>query len=412
MAIDIYKTETLRECLDDFRAWDDVFAPGSNWASIMSQSSYDDIQRARERLNDRLVSDFLDENIPPHDRSCDLATLRPSEKSQMPLEFQARIIAAMREQDSTYGWAFFGLTGWSKSSLCSAWFARYVREKLIDPHRLRYNNELLSSMDTPKGHAPRSMWRISALTLIEESLAWQYRDFSDKRAKQPRVSSAWIEELCRWKFEPCLYLEEVDKVRTDKAKLDIVFDVLNAMYNFQGVLLMTSNLTPQEFSDAFGPEFARRIAEMCNVVNCFTGEIKLKATSMEDSIVVSDEVNKHGIPVCVLPLGMNAAWIESLRLPSTPFQQDCERKAAHAWVNILHTTQQCSVCGRFRADPEILEWTAADDLEAERIEFLDNYDPYDPYWSATEKSTPPSANRALLSSSEFAQATGAISRRR
>ena len=406
MTIDTDKTETLRNSLDDFRTWDDVYAPGSNWASIMSQSSYDDKQRARERLNDRLVSDFLDENIPPHDRSRDLATLRPSEKSQMPLEFQASIIAAMREQDSTCGWAFFGPTGWSKSSLCTAWFARYVREKFIDPYRLRYNDELLGTIDTPRGHAPRSMWRISALTLIEESLAWQYRDFSDKRAKQPRVSSAWIEELCRWKFEPCLYLEEVDKVRTDKAKLDIIFDVLNAMYNFQGVLLMTSNLTPQEFPNAFGPEFARRIAEMCHVVNCFTGEIKLKATSTEDS-----QVNKHCAAVCALPLGMDAAWIESVRLPSTPFQQDCERKAAHAWINILHTTQQCSVCGKFRADPEILEWTAADDLEAERMEFLDNYDPYDPYWSASEKSTPTSANRALLSSSEFARAAGAISRR-
>lgn len=406
MATDTYKTETLRKSLNDFRTWDDVFAPGSNWASIMNQSSYDDIQRARERLNDRFVSEFLDENIPPHDRSCELTTLRPSEKSQMPLEFQARIIAAMREQDSTHGWAFFGPTGWSKSSLCTAWFARFVREKHIDPHRLRYKDKLLGMMDTPKGRAPRSMWRIKALTLIEESLAWQHRDFSVKTAKQPRVSSTWIEELCRWKFEPCLYLEEVDKVRTDKTKLDILFDVLDALYNFQGVLLMTSNLTPQEFSNAFGPEFARRIAEMCNVVNCFTGEIKLKPTATEDSepdvedvpIIVSDEVNKHGIPFCSLPVGMDTAWIESLRLPSTPFQQDCERKAAHAWINILHTTQQCSVCGKLRADPKILEWTAGDDLEAACLEFLDNYDPYDP------ESPPTSAICALLSS-------GAIYRR-
>jgi hypothetical protein len=302
----------------------------------------------------------------------------------------------MREQNSAHGWAFFGPTGWSKSSRCTAWFAWYVREKLIDLHRLRYNNELLGMIDTPKGRAPRSMWRISALTLIEESLAWQHRDFSDTTAKQPRVRSAWIEELCRRKFEPCLYLEEVDKVRTDKTKLDILFDVLNALYNFQGVLLMTSNLTPQEFSHAFGPEFARRVAEMCNVVNCFTGEIKLKLPSTEDSdrnveevpIIVSDDVNKHGIPACSLPLDMDAAWIESLRLPSTPAQQDCEHKAAHVWINSLHTTQQCFLCGKLRADPKILEWTAADDLETEYMEFLDNYDPYDPYWSASRESIP------------------------
>ena len=111
-----------------------------------------------------------------------------------------------------------------------------------------------------------------------------------------------------------------------------------------------------------------------------------------------------------LPCGWDEDWVESLRLPSTPAQQACEKTKGHVWIDILHTTQQCSACGKLRADPKILEWTAADDLEAECLDFIENYDPHDPYSSASEESTPTSANRAVLSSSEFARATGAITR--
>jgi len=60
-------------------------------------------------------------------------------------------------------------------------------------------------------------------------------------------------------------------------------------------------------------------------------------------------------------------WVEEFRMPLTPAQQACERRNAHAWTDVLHTTQQCSACGRFRTNPKILEWTAADDSEAEYI---------------------------------------------
>src|SRR6516164_4075285 len=39
------------------------------------------------------------------------------------------------------------------------------------------------------------------------------------------------------------------------------------------------------------------------------------------------------------------ADMETLRMPSTPAQQACERTVGHVWVDLLHTTQQCSACG-------------------------------------------------------------------
>jgi len=93
-----------------------------------------------------------------------------------------------------------------------------------------------------------------------------------------------------------------------------------------------------------------------------------------------------------LPIGWDEDWGESLRLPSTPAQQACEKRKGHVWIDVLHTTQQCSACGKVRTNPVVTQWTAADDLEAACMEFLDNYDPYDP------ESPPTSAIRALLPS--------------
>lgn len=97
-------------------------------------------------------------------------------------------------------------------------------------------------------------------------------------------------------------------------------------------------------------------------------------------------------------------------LPRPPAEQPCERGGLHEWREHTHTTDRCSECGMFRTSPAVTQWTEADDLEAEYMEMVECYDPYDTYWSAPEEPTPTAANRAALSASEFARATGAVAR--
>jgi hypothetical protein len=49
----------------------------------------------------------------------------------------------------------------------------------------------------------------------------------------------------------------------------------------------------------------------------------------------------------------------------------------HIWEDYSHAVQQCSVCGKFRSNPIVNRWTAADDLEAEYMEMVEFYDPYE-----------------------------------
>jgi hypothetical protein len=59
-------------------------------------------------------------------------------------------------------------------------------------------------------------------------------------------------------------------------------------------------------------------------------------------------------------------------------EEVCE-DGQHVWEDYSHVVQQCSVCGKFRTNPIVTRWTAADDLEAEYMELLDCYPcVYDP----------------------------------
>jgi hypothetical protein len=72
-------------------------------------------------------------------------------------------------------------------------------------------------------------------------------------------------------------------------------------------------------------------------------------------------------------------WREKFRMPLTPAQKACERRTGHIWIDLLHTTQQCSACGTIRAN--LPKWTAEDDREAEYMAWLeedapDHWDPF------------------------------------
>jgi hypothetical protein len=89
--------------------------------------------------------------------------------------------------------------------------------------------------------------------------------------------------------------------------------------------------------------------------------------------------------------------IEALRLLSTSAQQACERSTGHNWLDYRHTTQQCSACGRFRTNPKLLEWTAADDLEAEYMAWVEEDAPdYFPDPLASYESVDPPLSAAFL----------------
>jgi DNA-binding Lrp family transcriptional regulator len=63
----------------------------------------------------------------------------------------------------------------------------------------------------------------------------------------------------------------------------------------------------------------------------------------------------------------------------------CKTGGVHVWIDFSHVVQQCSGCDRFRSSPVVYQWTPADELEAEYMELVELYDPYDPDWPKAER---------------------------
>lgn len=86
---------------------------------------------------------------------------------------------------------------------------------------------------------------------------------------------------------------------------------------------------------------------------------------------------------------------EALRMPSTPAQRACARGTGHIWTDYLHTTQQCSACGKVRAKP--FQWTEADAREAEYMAWLEEDAPdYFPDPLASYEAVDPPLSAAFL----------------
>lgn len=123
----------------------------------------------------------------------------------------------------------------------------------------------------------------------------------------------------------------------------------------------------------------------------FTFGVFLSADGERRSAQVAESLSALVFPETT---STDAPDIESLRLQPTPAQQACERSTGHIWTDYLHTTQQCSACGKFRTNPKILEWTAADDLEAEYMAWVeedapDNWNPFESLWAYPSQRTSP-----------------------
>jgi len=107
----------------------------------------------------------------------------------------------------------------------------------------------------------------------------------------------------------------------------------------------------------------------------FTFGVYLSADGERRSVQVAESLSALVFPETTSTHELD---IEASRLQPTAAQRACESTTGHIWFDYLHTTQQCSACGLFRTNPTILQWTAADDREAEYMAWLEEDAP--DYW--------------------------------
>ncbi len=103
------------------------------------------------------------------------------------------------------------------------------------------------------------MWRIKAKALLVQYTEWSMKRFDkdpygDYCTPEPDVTPEKIRKYRRLGVRSKLYLEELDKVSFPDARANNLFEILDAMHEKEGVVVINSNLRPEEFTERFGEQ--------------------------------------------------------------------------------------------------------------------------------------------------------------
>jgi DNA replication protein DnaC len=203
-------------------------------------------------------------HIPNHYLSVSLHDLASSPLSKLAVAKQETEIAFLKAH-SEDGFFFLGPAGTSKTTFTVALY----RDALSAQFRKKWkgSSETLST-------DPQGIWRING-----ENLMRQFQEQAvNREAREPEVTAEKIRAMAKRKIKPYLALEEIDKAKMSEFRANNLFSIVDALYECNGRLVLTTNLTPVEFGGMFansgsdniraiGAALMRRLKEMCHIRN-------------------------------------------------------------------------------------------------------------------------------------------------
>jgi len=218
------------------------------------------------RLEDFAQTFFM--RMPAAYRQHTLNSLQPYEgtASVVSLEKQKAIIQ-MLNHDSDSGWLFFGPPHAGKTVWTTALYAENLYGFFI-------GTSTYVESDRSKIKNKSAVWRVKAKTLLDQHTVWSMKRFDKDEdgaycTDEPDITVEKIVKYRRLGVKSKLYLEEIDKVNMTEARNANLFELIDTLHEEEGVVVINSNLTPEEFNARFGEQFTWRLAEKSKVINLF-----------------------------------------------------------------------------------------------------------------------------------------------
>ncbi len=178
-------------------------------------------------------ADYLSTLISPRYVGLSLHSITPWPASPVPIEVQQDVIDHIKDMssDGIDGWLLLGPPGTSKTALVSAWLKDEITLRLADATRTMARYEL-------------SVWKTKFRPWLEEMYAWMYRDHVDGTTREPLLTPRKIRESStKSGFRPVLWIEEIDKVAPTPKQLNLFNDLVDAVYELGGLIIVTGNGT-------------------------------------------------------------------------------------------------------------------------------------------------------------------------
>jgi DNA replication protein DnaC len=200
--------------------------------------------------------------LPTRYQNVKLDELRPSKKSFYPLESQAKLYDELRANPQR-SLLLLGPAATGKTHISSALYEYFARQKA--QHVMK------------GGSNQQSLWRITAAALMDQcqSYATQRESVDEngvvRRGTEPDITVNKVRAAKKANLTPCLFLEEMDKIKNTDFRLKELFQVINSIYEYQGVLVINTNFTQGHLMAFFGEHwpdtYVRRIMEDGDMVN-------------------------------------------------------------------------------------------------------------------------------------------------
>jgi hypothetical protein len=208
------------------------------------------------RLEEFAFTYFL--RMPAHYRKYTLKGLQPFEGTTgvVSMERQQTILDRLRAEPES-GWLFFGPPHAGKTVWTTALYAHNLFRYFI-------GTSMTVASDREKTKGKTAVWRIKAKELLDQHTEWSIRR-ADKdedgcyTAPEPAITAEKIRKFRRMGVCSKLYLEEIDKVSMTDARTNNLFEIIDTLHEEEGVVVINSNLRPEEFTNVFGEQFTWRL---------------------------------------------------------------------------------------------------------------------------------------------------------
>lgn len=198
---------------------------------------------------------FLGESIPKIYRETHIDSVSPKDGLRISTDRQREIITSLRERpDDSY--LLMGPSGSGKTHLMVGLCRRAIEEH-VDSGSMHLISECI--------------WYINASVLLDDHV--RYATSKEDYPEPPRLTVRKVEAAARAGLRPCLFLDELDKVKGTEFKLSQLCSIIDSIYVAGGQIVATSNKTPEEMIDKWGKDEAetilRRIAsgDRAHVIN-------------------------------------------------------------------------------------------------------------------------------------------------